>query len=184
MEQKTNKTVLVLSASARKGGNTDRLCDEFIKGAEAAGHATEKLYVGFMQVKGCIGCRVCQSNGGQCVQKDDMTVIYEKMKAADIIVFGSPVYFYSINAQMKAVMDRTFAIEHVIKDKTAYLIASGAAPEVKYMELITDHFCKYLGCFTGIAVGGIVIGCGNTDKGDIAGSPALQDAYEMGKNIK
>lgn len=177
------KKILVLSSSARKGGNTDLLCDEFIRGAASSGHSVEKLHVGFMQVKGCIGCRICQGNGGRCVQKDDMAVVYEKMKAADVIVFASPVYFYSFNAQMKAVMDRTFAIEPVIKDKTAYLITTGAAPDAKYMSLMTDHFGKYLSCFNNIALGGIIIGCGTTDKKDIIGSPSMQVAYDAGYNL-
>lgn len=177
------KKILVLSSSARKGGNTDLLCDEFIRGAEAAGHSVEKMYVSFMQIKGCIGCRVCQGNGGRCIQKDDMVTVYEKMQSADIIVFASPVYFYSFNAQMKALMDRTFAIEHVIKDKTAYLIATGAAPKPQYMALLADHFSKYLSCFNNIVIGGAIIGCGNTDKGDIKGSHVMQEAYDTGYNL-
>lgn len=181
--EKQAKRVLVLSAVARKGGNTDRISEEFIKGAEAEGHTIEKVYVHAMTIKGCIGCRACQSNGGRCVLRDDMATVYDKMKEADVIVWVTPVYFYSFNSQLKAVMDRTFAIEHVIKDKTAYLIASGAAPKIEYMALLTDHFRKYLSCFNHITEGGIVIGCGTTNKGDIDGSPALQEAFEMGKNI-
>lgn len=177
------KKILALSSSARKGGNTDLLCDEFIRGAEAAGHSVEKMYVSFMQIKGCIGCRVCQGNGGKCVQKDDMTAVYEKMQSADVIVFASPVYFYSFNAQMKALMDRTFAIEHIIKDKTAYLITTGAATEPQYMTLLTEHFSKYLSCFNNIVIGGTIIGCGNTDKGDIKGSNVMQEAYDTGYNL-
>lgn len=177
------KKILVLSASARKGGNTDLLCDEFVRGAREAGHEVEKLHVAFMDVKGCIGCRRCQTNGGRCLQKDDMALVYEKMLAADVIVFASPVYFYSFNAQMKAVMDRTFAIERVIKDKTAYLLTTGAAPEPQYFSLITEHFRKYIGCFKGITLGGIVIGTGTNEKKDILGSAAMQEAYEMGKHV-
>ena len=177
------KKILVLSASTRKSGNTDLLCDEFIRGAESAGHSVKKMYVAFMQVKGCIGCRTCQGNGGQCVQKDDMATVYEKIKEADVIVYASPVYFYSFNAQMKAVLDRTFAIEKVIKDKKAYLITTGAAPKREYMSLIAEHFRKYIGCFNNIAVGGIVIGCGTTEKKDIISSPAMQEAYDAGYNL-
>ena len=177
------KKILVLSASARKGGNTDLLCDEFIRGAELAGHSVEKLHVAFMQVRGCMGCRICQVNGGQCVQKDDMEEIYAKIKVADVIVYASPVYFYSFNAQMKAVMDRTFAIEKVIRDKTVCLITTGAAPKREYMSLITEHFHRYLSCFNNLTIGGIIVGCGTTEKKDILGSATMQEAFEMGKNI-
>lgn len=179
----TKKKILILSSSARKGGNTDLLCDEFIRGAESKGHVVERLHVAFMQVKGCLGCRACQGNGGICIQKDDMVSIYEKMKEADVIVYASPVYFYSFNAQLKAVMDRTFAIERIISDKTVYLIATGAAPEEKYMSLIIDHFRKYISCFQGLHIGGIIIGCGTTEKGDILSSLTMQKAFEAGKNL-
>lgn len=178
------KKILVLSSSARKGGNSDLLCDEFIRGAEEAGHSVEKPHVAFMSVKGCLGCGACQRNGGHCVQKDDMTEIYGKMLDADVIVFASPVYFYSFNAQMKALMDRTFAIERIITGKTAYLITTGAAPDPQYMSLISDHFRKYIGCFKGISVDGIIIGCGTTEKRDIIGSPAMQEAYKTGNSIQ
>lgn len=177
------KKILVLSASARKGGNTDLLSDEFIRGAREAGYEVEKLYVAFMDIKGCIGCRRCQANGGQCLQRDDMAEVYGKMLEADIIVFASPVYFYSFNTQMKAVMDRTFAIEKVIEGKTAYLLTTGAALVSQYFSLITEHFRKYIGCFKGMEVGGIVIGTGTNDKKDILGSVAMQEAYQMGNNI-
>ena len=177
------KKILVLSASARKGGNTDSLCDEFIRGAESMGHSVEKIYVAFMQVNGCIGCRACQSNGGHCVQKDDMALIYEKIKEADVIVFASPVYFYSFNSQLKAMMDRTFAIEKVISGKTVYLITTGAAPKKEYMSLIAEHFRKYISCFNNMTIGGILIGCGTTGKKDIVGLPIMQEAYVAGCHL-
>lgn len=176
------KRILVLSSSARKRGNTNLLCAEFIRGAMEVGCDVEQVYLSGKNVKGCMGCLACQKNGGRCVQRDDMTEIYEKMLAADVIVFASPVYFYSFNAQMKAVMDRTFAIERIISGKKAYLITTGAAPEPKYMSLIVEHFNRYIGCFKGIEVAGIIIGCGTTEAGDIKGSATMQEAYEMGRN--
>lgn len=178
-----SKTILVLSASARKGGNTDILCDEFMCGAKESGHHTEKINISKLNIKGCLGCRVCQDNGGKCVQRDDMAVIYEKLLAADIFVLASPVYFYSFNSQMKAIMDRTFAIEHVIKDKIVYLIAAGAAPSPEYMTTMIDGFRKYIGCFNHIQDGGIVFGYGVSEKGSVRNTPAIQEAYETGRNI-
>jgi multimeric flavodoxin WrbA len=66
------KKILVLAASGRKGGNSDILSGEFIKGAEEAGHGTELIYIRDKKVNGCLGCLICQQNGGTCVQKDDM----------------------------------------------------------------------------------------------------------------
>jgi hypothetical protein len=80
------------------------------------------------------------------------------------------------------VLDRTFALHETFRDKTAYLIAAGQAPEEKYMTTMIDGFCKYIGCFPNIREGGIVFGYGVTDVGDIKGNPAMEQAYEMGKN--
>lgn len=74
-----SKKVLVISGSARKNGNSDRLADAFIAGAKEAGHETEKIYVKDLNVNGCIGCMGCQRNGGKCVQKDDMQEVYQKV---------------------------------------------------------------------------------------------------------
>ena len=110
------KRILVLAGSPRRHGNTDCLADEFIRGAQEAGHETEKIYLKDRKINGCLGCGACQRNGGSCVQKDDMQEIYEKWLASDVVVLASPVYFYTWSAQMKAVLDRTFAIEKDVKD--------------------------------------------------------------------
>ena len=100
------KNILVISASPRKGGNSDVLCDEFIKGAQQAGHKTEKIFLRNFKVNYCTGCGVCNSTH-KCVQKDDMAEIMDKMVNADVIVFATPVYFYTMDAQLKTLIDRT-----------------------------------------------------------------------------
>jgi multimeric flavodoxin WrbA len=178
-----SKKILVLSASARRNGNSSTLSDEFIRGAREVGHEVEKIFLRDKKINGCLGCFACRKNGGECIQNDDMAVLYEKLLMADVIVFVSPVYFYSFNAQMKAVLDRTFALHGTFRDKTAYLISVGQAPEEKYMTTIIDGFRKYIGCFQNIREGGIVLGYGVSDVGDIKGNPAMEQAYEIGKNI-
>lgn len=100
------KNILVISASPRKGGNSDVLCDEFIKGAQQAGHKAEKIFLRKFKVNYCTGCGVCNSTH-KCVQKDDMAEIMDKMVNADVIVFATPVYFYTMDAQLKTLIDRT-----------------------------------------------------------------------------
>jgi multimeric flavodoxin WrbA len=179
------KKILILMGSPRKGGNTDRLCDEFINGARETGHDAEKTYLKDKKINGCLGCSACRRNGGKCVQKDDMSGLYEKMKAADVIVFASPVYFYTWNAQIKAVIDRTFALESELTNKTFYLLSAGGAPEEKYMTIMIDCFRKYISCFRagGNQEGGYVFGYGTDKPDDIIGSPAMQQAYELGRKI-
>lgn len=179
------KKVLVLMGSPRKCGNCDRLSDAFIKGAVEKGAQAEKIYLKETDIKNCLGCCACRGNDGVCVQKDEMQEIYEKMKAADVIAFAAPVYFYTWNALMKRALDRTIAIEASLRDKTFYLISAGQAPEEKYMTTMTDSFRKYIGCFRGEGnrEGGHVFGYGTDRPGDVEGTEAMERAYEMGRSV-
>ena len=103
------KKVLVLSGSPRKGGNSDLLCDEFVRGAIESGNQVEKIRIAEKKIGYCSACYYCRDHGGICARKDDMVEILQKIIEADVIVLSSPVYFYSINAQLKAVIDRTVA---------------------------------------------------------------------------
>lgn len=177
--------VLVLMSSPRKNGNTDRLANAFIKGVEENGYSTEKIYVNYQNIKPCLGCNICQKTN-QCVQKDDMQEIYEKMLEAKVIVFASPVYFYTFNASMKLLIDRTFAIEKTIHDKDFYLLTTGLAPEESYFRIIKDTFQKYIDC---LRVGGnrfvdSILGFQTGNKDDIEKTNALEKAYNMAKEIK
>ena len=177
--------VLVLMSSPRKNGNTDRLANAFIKGVEENGYSTEKIYVNYQNIKPCLGCNICQKTN-QCVQKDDMQEIYEKMLEAKVIVFASPVYFYTFNASMKLLIDRTFAIEKTIHDKDFYLLTTGLAPEESYFRIIKDTFQKYIDC---LRVGGnrfvdSILGFQTGSKDDIEKTNALEKAYNMAKEIK
>lgn len=86
-----SKKVLILSGSPRKGGNSDILCDEFLRGTQDAGHKAEKIRVAEKKVAPCSGCYYCSTHGGACVHKDDMAGILQKMIDADVIVLVSPV---------------------------------------------------------------------------------------------
>jgi multimeric flavodoxin WrbA len=178
-----SKKILVLMGSPRKGGNCDLLSDEFIRGAGEAGHDTEKISVADKKIGGCLGCFACQRNGGLCVQEDDMSGLYEKVKMADVIVFASPVYFYTWTAQIKAFIDRTVALESELANKTFYLVSAGQAPEEGYMATMIRSFREYIGCFRagGNREGGFVFGYGVDKPGDVAGTPVMKQAYLMGR---
>lgn len=111
------KNVLILSGSPRRGGNSDILCDEFARGAAERGNHVEKIRVSDKKIGYCRACYYCRDNGGACVLKDDMAEVLQKMIDADVIVLASPVYFYSIDAQLKAVIDRTLARWTEVKNK-------------------------------------------------------------------
>ncbi|MFX1457217.1 MAG: flavodoxin family protein [Promethearchaeota archaeon] len=101
--------ILAISGSPRKKGNTVTLLEEMLRGAAESGAEIELFSVSGKEIKGCDSCYTCFMKG-ECHIQDDMQPLYEKMITADGIVFGSPIYFYSMTAQAKAILDRTFAI--------------------------------------------------------------------------
>jgi multimeric flavodoxin WrbA len=99
--------VLGIVCSPRKGGNTEILVKEALASAEEAGAKTELVSVVGKNIAPCDGCSSCRQTG-VCHIRDDMQSIYQQLETADAIIFGSPVYFGSVSAQAKAIMDRTF----------------------------------------------------------------------------
>ena len=158
-KMKTSKQVLVIEGSPRKHGNTGFLSDEFIKGAEEAGHATEKN-IGY-----CVDCEVCQTEGGGCAKKDDFKEIKDKIAACDVLVLVSPVYYYSVTAQLKTLIDRTYSALTEISGKECYLIIAGAGDQEKYFQTIIDTYHGFIGCFSDMKDKVIILGLGAQAKG-------------------
>lgn len=177
------KNVLVLSASPRKNGNSDLLCDQFMLGAKEAGNQAEKIYLRDKRINHCVACGACQSNGGKCVQKDDMAEVLDKMIAADVIVMATPVYFYNMNGQMKTLIDRTYARYTQIIDKEMYFIMAAAVKSKKSLERTLEGFRGFTSCLSGAKEKGVTYGTGAWNKGDIKGSKAMHEAYKMGRQV-
>lgn len=177
-----SKKVLILSGSPRKNGNSDILCDEFMKGAAEAGHQVEKIRVSEKKVGYCRACYACKGTG-VCAIKDDMAEILQKMIDADVLVLASPVYFYSVDAQLKAVIDRSVARWQEVKNKELYYIMTAADGEVESMETTLACFRGYADCISGAKEMGVIYGTGVYEKGEINATKAMVDAYEMGKNV-
>lgn len=177
-----SKKVLILSGSPRKNGNSDLLCDEFARGAAEAGHEVEKVRVAEKNIGFCRGCYACKDTG-VCVIKDDMAELLQKMIDADVLVLASPVYFYSIDAQLKAVIDRTLARWLEVKDKEFYYIVTAAEGELEAAATTIGCFRGYADCVEGAKEMGIVYGMGAYEKGEIKDMPAMTEAYEMGKGV-
>lgn len=178
-----SKKVLILSGSPRKDGNSDILCDQFAKGATEVGHTVEKIRVAEKNIGYCTGCYACKSTG-KCAIQDDMAEVLQKMIDADVIVLASPVYFYSIDAQLKTVIDRTVARWLEVKDKEFYYIVTAAENEKTAAETTVACFRGYADCVEGAKEMGIIYGIGAYEKGEIKKLPAFTEAYEMGKKIK
>ena len=177
------KKVLVLSASPRKGGNSEMLCDQFILGAQETGNNTEKIFLRDKKIGYCVACDFCKKSGGVCSQKDDTTEILEKMIAADVIVMATPVYFYTMSAQMKTLIDRTDARYTEIKDKEFYFIATAAEGGEQITERTFEGFRAFTDCLTGAKEKGVISGTGVWHKGEIIGNAAMSQAYELGKQV-
>ncbi len=176
------KKLLVFSASPRKGGNSDLLCDQFMLGAKEAGNQVEKIFLRDKRINHCLACDACQGNGGLCTQKDDMAESLDKMIHADVIVMATPVYFYNMNGQMKTLIDRTYARYTEISNKEMYFIMTAAVGRKDLLERTLEGFRGFISCLSGAREKGVIYGTGAWNIGDIKGSPAMTQAYEMGKN--
>ena len=177
------KKVLILSASSRKGGNSDLLSDQFMLGAKEAGHDAEEIFLRDRKINHCVACGACQNNGGKCAQKDDMAEVLDKMIAADVIVMATPVYFYTMNGQMKTLIDRTYARYTKIRDKELYFIMAAAVNSKAALERTVEGFRGFVTCLTGAKEKGVIYGTGAWKAGEIKGSKAMKEAYEMGKTV-
>lgn len=177
------KKVLILSGSPRKGGNTDILCDEFLKGAVEAGNDAEKIFVSEKNIGYCKGCYYCSEHSGECFQKDDMKEILDKIEAADILVLASPVYFYSICAQLKTVIDRCVAKWTEINNKEFYYIASSGDEAKDAGDCTFECFRGLAKCFSSSVEKGVIFAPGMYPSGAVKNTEYATLAYEMGKNV-
>ena len=178
-----NRKVLVLSSSPRRGGNSDLLCDQFTMGAQQAGHQAEKIFLKDKKINYCTGCGTCLNGKKRCPQKDDMAEVLEKMIAADVIVMATPVYFYTMSAQMKTLIDRTCSRYTEISNKEFYFIVTAADSSKRAMERTLEGFRAFTSCLKGAKEKGIIYGTGAWNIGDIKGKPAMKEAYERGKTV-
>ena len=179
-----SKRILVVSTSPRIGGNSETLADVFIKGAEEAGHETKKICLYDKKIEFCKGCLGCQTTG-KCILRDDAERIIAQMKAMDVLVFATPIYFYEMSGQMKTLLDRTnplFPAEYEFRD--IYLLATSADEEESSMEAAVKGLEGWISCFEKSRLAGVVRGTGADKKGAIEEcGEALSAAYEMGRNV-
>ena len=178
-----SKKVLILSGSPRKNGNSDILCDEFMRGAKDRGNAVEKIRVYEKNISYCRGCCVCQATG-TCVIKDDMNEVIQCIIDADVLVLASPIYFYTMSAGLKTLLERTFARGKEVHHKEFYYIVSAADEAIEDAETAIESFRGYARCTEHAVEKGIVYAMGVYEKGAVKETKAMNDAYEMGKSIK
>lgn len=178
------KHVTIISSSPRKGGNSDTLCDEFLKGAENSGHVAEKIFLKDKIIKYCTGCNYCSVNTKRtCPQVDEMGEILEKLIISDVIVFGTPVYFYTMCGQLKTFIDRCCSKHTLLTNKEFYFIMTAAATEEQTFEGTIHEFNCFLSCLKNPTIKGMIKAGGVWLTEDIHHTEYPNIAYEMGKNI-
>lgn len=176
--------IVVLSGSPRKNGNTELLVNSFVEGAKI-NNDVEIVSVREYQVNPCIGCNACRSNSDKtCFQNDDMKNIFNKLSDADILVIASPVYFYGISAQLKAVIDRFHSPEREkigINGLVLLLVGADTIPEL--FDSIKSQYQLTLNYFNLKNYGVITVG-GVEEKAAIKGNEKLNEAYSLGKSLE
>ncbi len=168
--------IAVFNGSPRKE-NTSAMVQAFREGAEAAGHEVEEYHVGKMKIAGCLGCMYCKTKGeGVCIQKDDLEKIMPAYKEADLIVFASPIYYFTMTAQMEAAIQRVFCIGKPAKAKAAALLLSSGSPGV-YDGAVAQmkSYCAY----TGLKLAGVITANGAENKSEAKLSEIRQFAQSL-----
>lgn len=131
--------ILMLQGGARKNGNTAYVLNLVAEELKKRGHEVSTIYLHGKNLNGCMGCGACKKKPDEigCVQTDDVNPVLEEMLVSDAIVFSSPLYFWGVNAQLKAVIDRMFSLysgmrtpEHksLLSGKKQALIMTGGGP--------------------------------------------------------
>ena len=183
-----SKKIIILNGSPRPNGNTAALIDEFTKGAESAGNTVTRFNLKGMDIRPCIGCFKGGSDpASPCVQKDDMNKIYPAYKEADIVVFASPMYYWSWTGLIKTAFERLFAIEELYQGErpqkgTILLMPAGVEQEAEDWKTVTDYYQALLN-HLGWTDCGMVKAGGVMDIGDIKGKSSLKEAYALGASI-
>ena len=174
--------IVILKASPRKNGNSNALAAAFAEEAKKAGASVTEYDATNMQIGGCRSCYGCMTKG-DCVIRDDFEKVAEGLRDADGIVIASPVYWYTFPAQLKAVIDRTVARWTEVKNKKFYYIVTCADGDKRAVMTTLDCMRGYADCVDGAVERGVIYGTGVYQKGEIRISPAMKQAYEMGRSV-
>ena len=168
--------ITVLNGSPRKT-NTTAMVEAFTEGAKEAGHEVEVLQVGRMKIAGCMACEYCHTTGeGQCVQKDDWQKVQPAFEDCDMIVFATPIYYFTMTAQMEAAIQREYCIGKPPKATKAAMLLSSGSPGV-YDGAIAQF--KGFNAFTGIEDVGVITAFGDENRSEAK----MAEIREFAKNL-
>lgn len=173
------KNVLIISSSPRKNGNSDLLCQEFASGAKTSNNKVEYVNLVDKRINYCLGCYACARNGS-CFQKDDFNEIAKKIENADVIVFATPVYFYSMSGQLKVFIDRLVSNYRRIKADIYLFVTAWDSSSENLMSTIEAIRGATRDCFENCPEKGVIIAGGVSEKGEVIKTDYVKQAYELG----
>ena len=175
--------IVVITGSAHKNGTSARLAEQFIRGAEEAGHEIYRFDAAFKNIHPCMACEKCHNTDTGCAFKDDMEALNPELLAADAIVFVTPIYYYSMNAQIRTVIDRFYANDAALHgNKKTALMVTMADDSAKTADGAVTSF-KIMAEFLKWEIVGMVIGVNCVDVTAMEKTDYPEQAYKLGKNF-
>ncbi|WP_294533009.1 flavodoxin family protein [uncultured Bacteroides sp.] len=177
------KRVVIISTSLRVRSNSDLLAEQFMKGAESAGHQVEKVELLGKQIAFCLGCFAC-AKLGRCVIDDDVNGIMEKVMKADVIVWATPIYYYEMSGQMKTLIDRMNAMyDRDYRFREVYLLTTAAEDEASVPQRAEAGLTGWIDCYPKARLVGTLFCGGVNEPNEIQGNAKLEEAFELGKSV-
>jgi len=175
------KKVVIISSSPRKDGNSDSLCRAFERGAMDGYNQVTYIRLAEKKINYCLGCYACERLR-KCFQDDDLNDIAKELVDADVIVLATPVYFYTMCGQMKVFLDRL--VQNYTKiHADIYIFVTAWDSDKNMLKLAVDSIRGATrDCYEDCPEKGVIMAGGYNNKGDIIGSPEMEEAYNMGKN--
>lgn len=179
------KKIVVITGSPRKNGNSFAMTDAFIKAVQAKGHTVTRFDAALKKVGGCHACETCFKTGKACSFDDDFNVIAPEIEKADVVVFTTPVYWYSFPAQIKGVIDRLFSFCVAGKDiagKQCALITCCEEDDISVMDGVRVPYERSIALLKWKSIGEVLIP-GVLNVGDIDKTDGCQKATELVERI-
>jgi multimeric flavodoxin WrbA len=175
--------ILALIGSPRRGGNTDLLVDQVLEGYSSRGDGTEKIRLYDVEIEACLDCRRCKKGDRTCTLSDGMREVYPKLDEADVIVFGTPIYWYGPSGKMKLFIDRIrpYIASGKLRGKAGVVVAPSeegpgcCGPLTEMLRMSFDYLgMKFAGSILARAY----------EKGEVGeNAEEMKRAYELGRSL-
>ena len=178
-----NMKIVIITGSAHRHGTTAALADKFQQGALDAGHEVYRFDAAFQDVHPCIGCDRCRRTGVCTFAADDMKLLDPHLLAADAVVFVSPIYYFTINAQIKAVIDRFYANNEALMGKKKAILMTAMADTEMDSALAGNEMFRQMTGYLEWENAGILNARGASAAADLS-EDDLARAYALGRELR